>query len=196
MPILPSLGLDQSNGHHQLAGTPPEDSPGAKTPPPGSTRPDATAGTGTPPSSKAPATQQPTPHRFLSPDEWARVAHGIGAITKGEDHSVVHPTSWVYPPKGMPDGLYRRVVARRFKFRFMYHSTSILKWTLMILQIILGAVLTALGSVSLKDGIPITVLAANQTVISGLLALMHNSGIPERYRSNEAEFENVESHLR
>jgi len=195
IPILPPLGLDQAPSHRELAGTPPNDSSGEKTPRP-STRLDATTGTSTPPPASSPASPRPTTYRFLSPDEWARVAHAIGAVTAGEDHGVVHPTSWLYPPKGMPDGLYRRVVARRFKFRFMYHALSILRWTLMILQIVLGAVLTALGSVNLRDGTAITVLAANQTVLSGLLALMHNSGLPERYRSNEAEFSNVEAHLR
>ena len=149
-----------------------------------------------PPPSGAPASHPPRANRFLSPDEWARVAHAIGAVTSGEDHAVVHPKSWLYPPKGMPDGLYRRVVARRAKFRFMYHALSIIHWTLMIMQIVLGAVLTALGSLNLHNGTPITVLAANQTVLAGLLAMMNNSGLPERYRSNEAEFSGVEAHLR
>jgi hypothetical protein len=47
----------------------------------------------------------------------------------------------------------------------------------LILQIGLGAVLTALGSVEQKTGgVVVTVLAAVQTVIAGLLALVHDSG--------------------
>ncbi len=37
------------------------------------------------------------------------------------------------------------------------------------------------------------VLAAIQTAIAGLLALLHNSGLPERYRCNEGEFALVET---
>jgi len=66
----------------------------------------------------------------------------------------------------------------------------------MVFQIIIGAVLTALGSLNLERDTPITVLAAIQTLMAGILALLHNSGLPERYRRNSAEFSRVEDHLR
>ncbi|KAK3353443.1 hypothetical protein B0T25DRAFT_590977 [Lasiosphaeria hispida] len=146
--------------------------------------------------------QQPKPgvthvhHRFLSPAEWARVAHGIGAIREGETHSVVHPNCWYWPTKGLPDGLYRDVIAQRFKYFATYHLLSTLRWILMILQIVLGAVLTALGSLDMSNGTSITVLAAINTVDAGLLALMHNSGLPDRYRLNRVEFVKVEDFLK
>lgn len=194
VPILPPLDLSQPSDQPQNpAGSTPRPS-GAL--PQRSSRPDPTGGNTAPPASPSPPAQQPT-HRFLSPDEWARVAHGVGAIKAGEEHhSVTHPSSWYYPPRGLPDGLYRTVITHRTNCRVMYHVLSVFRWALMVLQIILGAVLTALGSVDLRVGTPITVLAANQTVIAGLLALLHNSGLPDRYRSNEGEFAKVESHLR
>lgn len=157
----------------------------------------ATAGSSTY-SPNPPAQSQPHPkNRLLLPDEWDRVVHGVGAIkTSGEDHGVVHPSCSYYPPKGLPDGLYRDVIYQKTKFSFMYLSLSAFRWVLMIMQIILGAVLTALGSADLREGIPITVLAASQTVIAGLLALMHNSGLPERYRFLRWEFSEVEDRLR
>ena len=130
-------------------------------------------------------------HRFLSPAEWARVAHGIGAIKEGETHTVIHPTCWYWPPKGLPDGLYRDLIVQRTKYFYAYHCLSMFRWLLLISQIVLGAILTALGSVNLRDGTPITVLGAINTVDAGLLALMHNSGLPDRYRLNKVEFTKV-----
>ncbi|KAM7199906.1 hypothetical protein V8F20_005555 [Naviculisporaceae sp. PSN 640] len=135
-------------------------------------------------------------HRFLTPAEWARVAHGIGAIREGENHNVVHPICWYWPPKGMPEGLYRDVVFQRTKYFIKYQLLSTMRWILMIFQIILGAILTALGSVSPHHSIPITVLAAINTIDAGLLALMHNSGLPDRYRLNKVEFTRVEDFLK
>ncbi|KAK0637189.1 hypothetical protein B0T17DRAFT_567669 [Bombardia bombarda] len=136
-------------------------------------------------------------HRFLTPTEWARVAHGVGAIQEGgETHAVVHPTCWYWPPKGLPNGLYRDVVIQRTKYFVSYHVLSSMRWLLMIFQIILGAILTALGSLDLHDGTPITVLAAVNTIDAGLLALMHNSGVPDRYRLDKTEFTKVEDFLK
>ncbi|KAK4647134.1 uncharacterized protein QC761_122810 [Podospora bellae-mahoneyi] len=136
------------------------------------------------------------PHRFLTPAEWARVAHGLGAIREGETHQVVHPSSWYWPPKGLPEGLYRDIVTQRTKYFYSYHILSVLRWLLMLLQIILGAVLTALGSFQTTDGTPVTVLAAINTVDAGILALMHNSGLPDRYRLDKVEFVKVEDFLK
>ncbi len=40
------------------------------------------------------------------------------------------------------------------------------------------------------------VLAAINTVVAGLLALMHNSGLPDRYRMNKVQFAIVEDFLK
>lgn len=131
--------------------------------------------------------------RQMSPEEWVRVARGVGALQDdGENHSIVHPTCWYWPPKGLPQGLYRDTIMQKTKNFYQYHVLASIRWFLMISQIILGAILTALGSLSSTSGTPITLLAALNTVDAGLLALMHNSGIPERYRSNRVEFSKVE----
>ena len=149
-----------------------------------------------PASTSPPARSNSVSHRFLSPTEWARVAHGVGAIREGETHAVVHPTCWYWPPKGLPDGLYRDVIFQKIKNHYCYHLLSTLRWILMVIQIIIGAVLTALGSLSKDNSVPIMVLAAINTVTAGLLALMHNSGLPDRYRMNKVQFDNVEDFLR
>lgn len=135
-------------------------------------------------------------HRFLSPTEWARVAHGIGAIREGEEHQVVHPTCWYWPPKGLPDGLYRDIVKQRTKYSIGFQLLSTMHWFLMVLQVMVGAILTALGSLPKREATPITALAAVNTVGAGLIGLLHNSGLPDRYRMDKAQFIQVEDYIR
>lgn len=96
----------------------------------------------------------------------------------------------------MPRGLYRDVVSHKCQFRYLFHLTSTVRWLLMVLQILIGAALTALGSMSLENGKPITILGASNTVVAGLLALLHNSGLPDRYWNDMAEFEEIEDHIK
>lgn len=143
-------------------------------------------------------------YRLLAADEWTRVAQGLGAVKTatgdgGSGHGPVvhHPAARCFPPVGgMPDGLYRSVVASRAKCQLRFHALSGTRWALMILQIVLGAILTGLGALDVSSRLPVTVLAATQTVVAGLLALLHNSGLPDRYRSNQGEFGKVERHIR
>lgn len=66
----------------------------------------------------------------------------------------------------------------------------------MVLQLLLGASLTALGSRATGQETIITILAAANTVLAGLLALMHNSGLPDRFQKDFNEFDEVESFLK
>ena len=65
----------------------------------------------------------------------------------------------------------------------------------MVLQVVLGAVLTALGASSNLNGIPITILAAGNTINAGIVALFHNSGLPGRFRNDWNVFRKVEMHV-
>lgn len=134
--------------------------------------------------------------RSLSAAEWTFFARGVGGIRDAERNVPVQPTSRIWPPKGLPPGLYRDTVYKRTMSFYMYKFASIIRWIFLILQLMIGASLTALGGMSTRDGTPITVLGASNTVIAGLLALLHNSGVPDRYRYDKAEFERVEDHIR
>lgn len=135
-------------------------------------------------------------HRFLSAAEWSTIAHGLGGVRDGESDKPCHPTHWLWPPIGMPQGLYREVVSHRYRFYFLFHLTSILRLTLLVSQLLLGAALTALGAMSLQDGKSITFLGATNTVVAGCIAFMHNSGLPDRYWSDKVEFEDIEDRIR
>lgn len=141
--------------------------------------------------------QPQTPrHRFLAPSEWAVFAHGVGGIKDGEVQDPVRPHTGVWPPRGMSRGLYKDTVIQRTKCYYLFHLSSIFRWVLLIMQILIGATLTALGPSSGDNSLAITILGAANTVVAGLLALIHNSGVPDRFRYDMQEFERVEDHIR
>ncbi|KAI1877249.1 uncharacterized protein JN550_001321 [Neoarthrinium moseri] len=135
-------------------------------------------------------------HRVLSQAEWIQFCRGVGVFKDLESTNVIRPACWYWPAKGFPDGLYQDVLWEKSKFTWFFHLLSAVRWTLMILQLSLNAVLTALGSLSLKNGTVITVIAGINTLFAGLLALIHNSGLPDRYRSDRNEFSKVEQYLK
>lgn len=134
-------------------------------------------------------------YRFLSPTEWAILARGVGGIIDIEHNKPVHPTSSLWPPNGLPQGLYRDCVYRRTISSYSFHFIGFVRAILFVLQLMIGASITALSSGGFDDT-AITILAASNTVIAGLLALLHNSGIPDRYRYDKSEFQKVEDHIR
>ncbi|KAI0132121.1 hypothetical protein BJ170DRAFT_680019 [Xylariales sp. AK1849] len=136
------------------------------------------------------------PYRVLSQDEWVQLCRGVGVFKDDESEHVIRPTCWYWPAKGFPDGLYQDVMWEKAKYTYYFHILSSIRWTLMILQLALNAVLTALGSLSLKDGTAITAVAGINTLFAGILALMHNSGLPDRYRSDRNEYYKVEEYLK
>ena len=103
--------------------------------------------------------------------------------------------SAIYPPLGLPDGLYKDVVRSRVVAQYQFLLTSFVFNVSLILQVLLGATLTALGSKSLQHT-AVTVLAAANTVVAGILALMHNSGVPQRFQNDWNEFDKVEIFIR
>ncbi|CAG8971481.1 hypothetical protein HYALB_00002065 [Hymenoscyphus albidus] len=138
------------------------------------------------------------PHilRRLPDSDLSIVIHSLGGSRNVESQVPVHPTSWLYPPKGLPPGLYREVVTARTGAMQMYYAFSFFFNTSLVIQLVLGALLTALGSRATGKDVLITVLAAGNTVVAGLLALMHNSGLPDRYQKDWEEFDKVEAYMR
>ncbi|KAI0478979.1 hypothetical protein GGR56DRAFT_672950 [Xylariaceae sp. FL0804] len=154
-------------------------------------------------------------HRVLSHAEWTQFCRGIGVLKmddggesgglssgvgggggKGGGVAVSRATSRAWPPRGLRDGLYRDIVAERAKYHYRFHVLSGIRWALLVVQIALNAVLTALGSSPDKLAVVITTLAAINTCNSGMLALMHNSGLPDRYRSDCFEFVKVHDYVK
>lgn len=138
---IPRLNIDAA-----MASQPPP----APTPPSSSPKPNngnaKGNGNGAPPPKPGDSGQET--YRLLTHPEWVQFCRGIGVFKDDESEEVVRPTSRWWPPKGFRDGLYQDVLVEKTKFAYWFHCVSGLCWTLMLLQIAMSAVLTALGSVA------------------------------------------------
>lgn len=138
--------------------------------------------------------------KMLSPDDLTEVCLKIGAPpslfpTTESSSSSSFPKPIRYTPRDTPHGLYRSVLHARQAAQWNYYFMSTLHNTCIILQLLLGAALTALGSsasMSGTHGLSITLLAAANTVNAGLIALFHNSGLPNRIKQDCNEWAKVE----
>jgi len=133
----------------------------------------------------------------LSSTDVSYVVRAIGAATD-DDHPVQIASSspHLWPPKNIPNGLYRDVIRSRSYSQLLYYICSIFYSTALILQVILGAILTALGATSHTHGTAITILAAANTVNGGIIALLTNTGLPDRFLNDWNEFDDVETYLK
>ncbi|KKA30599.1 hypothetical protein TD95_000849 [Thielaviopsis punctulata] len=134
--------------------------------------------------------------RDEQPEACIPVPEGVGAISDLEEAKLIHPSTGTWPPRGMPMGLYRDVVSFRTKYFYMHNTISTIRWIGMVSQLCLGASLTAMGSLSITDPWIVTSIAGANTVIAGILTLIHNNGLPDRYRANGTEFVHVEEYIR
>lgn len=128
----------------------------------------------------------------LSPADHAYVCHAIGAFSGDEANTPVHPVSIIFPPRGLPDGLYKDVIRSRVISAYQFYSCVLFFNFSLFLQLALGAAITALASSTTKDNTGVTILAAANTINAGIVALMHNSGIPDRFKNDWTEYEKVE----
>ncbi|KAI1334804.1 hypothetical protein F5Y15DRAFT_420424 [Xylariaceae sp. FL0016] len=176
-PTLPRLGVESEPNPD------PQPAPGPKT---------SSKSSGAKPSNP----DEEKTHRILSHAEWLQFCRGVGVLKDDESEEVVRPTSRLWPPNGFKDGLYQDVLTEKTKFNYWFHMLSTARWVLMLIQMAVSAVLTALGSVAVSNGVVITTLAAINTCIAGILALLHNSGLPDRYRSDRNEYIKVEEHVK
>ncbi|KAI1170206.1 hypothetical protein F4777DRAFT_595395 [Nemania sp. FL0916] len=148
------------------------------------------------PADPASGHEPPEHYRLMPKGEWLQFCRGIGILKDDESEQVVRATSRVWPPSAFKDGLYSDVLFQRTKFTYYYHAIAVIAWLLLLTQLALSAILTALGATSRSNGTPITIIAAISTAVSGILALLHNSGLPDRYRWDRNEFCKIEDHMR
>jgi len=142
--------------------------------------------TGPTKSSSVPAVRQ------LSEKERIDVCQAIGVYSDDEEK-----LSRIIDVKKLPDGLYKEVIVSRKKSQCTYNIVSFLYNFCLVLQLILGAILTSLGASekTTEKSVPITVIAAANTVNAGIIALLHNSGLPGRFRNDAAEYSQVEQFI-
>lgn len=132
----------------------------------------------------------------LSDRDLHTVCKAIGAFVQdGDEITIATVKSTFWPSKGLPPGLYKDVVRSRTVSQYQYYLCSLFFNSALILQLVLGAVLTGISSSAASNSLLLTILAAANTIIAGLLALMHNSGLPDRFKKDWNEFDYVEMYL-
>lgn len=89
-------------------------------------------------------------------------------------------------------GVYRHVIEQGRRKRVLHHTLGILLYVSHFAQIIVAAVLTALGPNAKYYEVPITVLGAVNTVVAGMLAVLKGSGVIERLSRDEVEFHKLQ----
>ena len=130
-----------------------------------------------PPEQHHPSRPPPTHSPFdptLHPPRLLRFQNLVGI-------SVPHPIRGGLPSRfGGPNlGLYARVCDKEAKTKFAYQLSAFLVNTCYLLQIIVGAALTALGAAS-GPAAAVTVLGALNTILAGLLTYLKGQGLPGR----------------
>lgn len=89
-------------------------------------------------------------------------------------------------------GVYRAVLHEQTTKKRQHRIVGVLIYLCYFAQIVIGAVLTALGPAAAHHALTITILGAVNTIIAGVLALMKGQGLPERLRKDEIEFRKLQ----
>jgi hypothetical protein len=93
-------------------------------------------------------------------------------------------------------GLSKRLKAQERHKTSLYYLFSTLCNLLAILQLMVGATITALGPSSNSHMITITSLGAVNTVVAGVLALMKGRGLPQRHQKDLVEIRKVKTFIK
>ncbi|KAJ5282013.1 hypothetical protein N7478_007385 [Penicillium angulare] len=87
--------------------------------------------------------------------------------------------------------LRRKLIQKRKHLKLQYGISSFVFNFLTMVQVIIGAVITALGPSAADHMVAITVLGAINTSCAGLLALLKGRGLPQRLRGSMIEISKV-----
>ncbi|KAI0202443.1 hypothetical protein F4808DRAFT_449790 [Astrocystis sublimbata] len=77
-------------------------------------------------------------------------------------------------------GIYRNVIHTQRRMRIQHFLLTTFLYLVYFAQVVIGAALTALGSVAARYERHITILGAFNTVLAGVLALIKGSGQPQK----------------
>jgi len=102
--------------------------------------------------------------------------------------NVLRPTPGFVRP-APNEGLYKRTIDGESKIKFQYNVSNYVVNVGGMLQIVVGAALTALGAANGPSG-AVTVLGALNTIIAGLLTYLKGQGTPYAIRAVSSFFAN------
>lgn len=91
-------------------------------------------------------------------------------------------------------GIYTRIIDAEKKSAFNYKVFHLLINTCLAVQVIFGAILTALGA-SNGSRKAVTAFGAISTIMAGILAYLKGSGLPNRLKYDEDEWKKIREHI-
>lgn len=138
------------------------------------------------------------PHKLasLTREDHAAIIHELAGSTYSAYSDTDQSLDRHDLGNGPPGTLYSDIIQHRKHLTYKYNFLSTFYNTALLLQILLGATITALSGLGSNNQVVLAVLAASNTVNAGVLALMHNSGLPAKLKNDLGEFEKVEQHVR
>ncbi|KAK7932652.1 hypothetical protein PG985_003364 [Apiospora marii] len=89
-------------------------------------------------------------------------------------------------------GIYRSVIVEASHKHTLYTVMMVLLYLCYFAQVVIGAALTALGSVAARYSTTITVLGALNTALAGVLALIRSSGQPQKLGKDQVGFRKLQ----
>lgn len=89
-------------------------------------------------------------------------------------------------------GIYKLVMKQKWKKSVTHHTLSIILYICHFAQIIVAAVLTALGPNAKNYETTITILGAFNTIMAGVLTFLKSSEIVERLKRDAIEFQKLQ----
>ena len=107
--------------------------------------------------------------------------------------SVLRPDPTVARPAGN-EGIYKRTVDEESRVKFQYNISTYMVNIFYMLQIIVGAALTALGAAN-GPAAAVTLLGAVNTIIAGLLTYLKGQGLPGRLEANLHLLRTLREHI-
>jgi hypothetical protein len=125
-------------------------------------------------------------------DNLAKFRHAIGINASPLSTNGIND---IEAARKKPLGLYAEVIRIRRMREIQFHVVDILYYTVVIAQILIGAILASLGSLAKIHPTAITILGVVNASIAGILALLKGQGLPDRIRKDEFQMKRVQDFI-
>ncbi|KAK8052944.1 hypothetical protein PG996_012245 [Apiospora saccharicola] len=121
---------------------------------------------------------------------------GLGIRASNDENLLIFRKAvginYLPPGRRAAIGIYRSVITEASHKHALYTVTTVLLYLCYFAQVVIGAALTALGSVAARYSTTITVLGALNTALAGVLALIRSSGQPQKLGKDQVGFRKLQ----
>lgn len=130
-----------------------------------------------------------------SPDNATTTFQPTAGLIKFQNLVGIQSNRTVIPGRPAPNpGIYKRTVDEEARANFGYVLTTSIVNSFFLLQIIVGAALTALGAAG-GPSAAVTVLGAVNTIVAGILTYLKGQGLPARLEQSKHLLRTLREHI-